>query len=409
MPNKLLFPLLVISTVFGQFSQQAKIVASDAAANDLFGYDGGLGVSGNYAIVGAYQNDDNGSSSGSAYIFLRSGSSWSQQAKLTASDGAANDNFGISADISGDYAVVGAVGEDSGVDNSGAVYVFIRSGSSWSQQAKLQPSTAVANASFGKTVAIDGDYVIVGAPDSDSKGAAYIFVRSGSSWSQQAKLVSSDLATSDSFGNDVSISGSYAAVGTPWDDDDGGGSGSAYIFVRSGTSWTQQAKLKASDAAAGDGFGAGVSIDDNYLISGAYQENPNSVANGGSAYIFIRSGSSWSQQAKLVASDVAAGDDGGRVVCMSRLVVNQAPSSSSISKKTKSNKLRAASISLITGLFLFNLGYFSVSKSDANLDPWNLNIPNEFVFGLGSIFISLPMILFGGIFTLIYFIDRERH
>jgi len=94
---------------------------------------------------------------------------------------------------------------------------------------------------------------------------------------------------------------------------------------------------------------------------------------------------------------------------MSRLVVNQAPSSSSISKKTKSNKLRAASISLITGLFFFNLGYFSVSKSDANLDPWNLNITNEFVFGLGSIFISLPMILFGGIFTLIYFIDRERH
>lgn len=89
--------------------------------------------------------------------------------------------------------------------------------------------------------------------------------------------------------------------------------------------------------------------------------------------------------------------------------MNKVPSSSPISKKTKSNKLRVASISLITGLFLFTLGYFSVSKSDANLDPWNFNITNEFVFGLGSMFISLPIILFGGIFTLIYFIDRERH
>ena len=134
----------VLSFVSGQYTQQAKIVASDPDANDYFGYDGGLGISGDYAIVGAYQNDDNGSASGSAYIFVRSGTSWSQQAKLTASNANSGDNFGISADISGDYAVVGATGEDSGVDNSGAVYVFVRSGTSWSQQAILQPSTAVA-------------------------------------------------------------------------------------------------------------------------------------------------------------------------------------------------------------------------------------------------------------------------
>ena len=174
--------------------------------------------------------------------------------------------------------------------------------------------------SDGKFVEIDGSYIIVGAPDSDSKGAAYIFVRSGTNWSQQAKLVSSDLATSDGFGYDVSISGDYAIVGAPIDDHPATGGnteGSAYIFVRSGTNWSQQAKLVASDAASGDWFGMGVGIDGDYAVVGCWQCHTNSTANTGAAYTFIRSGTSWSQQAKLVASDAAANDDGGRNVAIS--------------------------------------------------------------------------------------------
>ena len=235
-------------------TQQAKITASDAASSDYFGYS--VEIYGDYAIVGAYRDDDDGSNSGSAYIFVRDGTSWSQQAKLTASDAASNDRFGWSVAIYGDYAIVGAYMDDDDGSASGSAYIFVRDGTSWSQQAKLTASDDAAGDYFGYSVGIYEDYAILGAyyndDDEIDSGSAYIFTRSGTSWSQQAKLTASDAASSDMFGYSVAIYEDYSIVGAHRNDDDGTDSGSAYIFVRNGTSWSQQAKLTASDGAIQD-------------------------------------------------------------------------------------------------------------------------------------------------------------
>jgi len=297
--------------------------ASDGGGGDSFGFS--VAISGDYALVGALYDDVGANNDqGSAYVFVRSGSSWTQQDKLTASDGAASDNFGNSVAISGDYALVGANGDNSGANlNQGSAYVFVRSGSSWTQQDKLTASDGAANDLFGRSVAISGNYALVGASFDDvgadtDQGSAYIFVRSGSSWTQQAKLTASDGAGSDRFGESVAISGDYALLGA-FNDDVGGDTdqGSAYVFVRSGSSWTQQAKLTASDGAAFDSFGSSVAISGNYALLGALSDDIGGDTDQGSAYVFVRSGSSWTQQAKLTASDGAGGDNFGISVALS--------------------------------------------------------------------------------------------
>ncbi|MEE2917483.1 MAG: FG-GAP repeat protein, partial [Candidatus Neomarinimicrobiota bacterium] len=300
------------------WSQQAKLVAGDAAAGDRFGIS--VSISGDYALVASYKDEDAGRGSGSAYIFIRDGTSWSQQAQLVSSDLPKDDNFGNSVSLSGDYALVGAYQDDDGAYASGSAYIFIRDGTSWSQQAKLVSDDPASADYFGFSVSISGDYAVVGMYSDDdggsASGSAYTFVRDGTSWSQQAKLVSSDLAANDYFGYSVSISGDYAVVGAYYDDDVPNNSGSAYTFVRSGTSWSQQAKLVASDAATNDNFGYSVSISGDYALVGAYQDDDGG-SNSGAAYTFIRDGTSWSQQAKLVASDAADADHFGWSVSIS--------------------------------------------------------------------------------------------
>ncbi len=295
--------------------QQAKLTASDGAASDYFGWS--VSISGDYAIVGAMYDD---SGKGSAYIFKWDGTSWVQQAKLIASDGAASDYFGWSVSIRGDYAIVGAMYDDDKGTDSGSAYIFKWNGASWVQQKKLLASDGAASDYFGYSVSISGDYVIVGAIYDDDKGtnsgSAYIFLRGGTNWVQQAKLTASDGAANDYFGVSVSISGDYAIVGAPLDDDKGADSGSAYIFLRGGTSWVQQAKLTASDGAASDYFGWSVSISGNYAIVGAYYDDDKGT-NSGSAYISNRDGTSWSQQQKLLASDGAPSDVFGYSVSIS--------------------------------------------------------------------------------------------
>ena len=261
-----------------------------------------ISADGAYAAIGAcYDGIGSNSAQGSAYIFVRSGTSWTQQAKLVAGDGAAGDFFGRSVSISADgaYAVIGAYGDDVGANASqGSAYIFVRSGTSWTQQAKLVASDGATNDWFGQSVSIsaDGAYAVIGAylddvGANDNQGSAYIFVRSGTNWTQQAKLVASDGAASDQFGYSVSISadGAYAAIGAYGDDVGANGDqGSAYIFVRSGTNWTQEAKLVASDGAVNDQFGCSVSIsaDGPYAVIGAYVDDVGANANQGSAYIF---------------------------------------------------------------------------------------------------------------------------
>jgi hypothetical protein len=298
--------------------QQAKLLASDGEAGDRFGRS--VSISGDLAIAGAYGDDDNGYWSGSAYIFKWNGTSWIQQAKLLASDGAAYDEFGISVSISGDLAVVGAYRDDDNGSTSGSAYIFKWDGTNWSQRAKLLASDGAAYDEFGISVSISGNLAIVGAYGDDANGtdsgSAYIFKWDGTSWSQQAKLLASDGAADDFFGWSVSISGDLTIVGAFYDDANGTDSGSAYIFKWNGTNWVEQQKLLASDGAAGDLFGISVSISGDLAIVGAHNDNDNG-SNSGSAYIFKWDGTNWVEQAKLLASDGADDDEFGISVSIS--------------------------------------------------------------------------------------------
>lgn len=310
----------------GVWSQQGKLTASDGATNDNFGLS--VAVSGDTAVVGA-SNDTTaaGSGAGSAYVFTRSGGVWTQQAKLTAADAAAGDAFGISVAIEGNTIVVGAESDDtSGGVDAGSAYVFTRSGTFWSQQAKLTASDGAAGDRFGYSVALSNQSAIIGAQGDDTAGgtnagSAYVFTRCGTVWTQQAKLTASDGAANDAFGVSVAVSGDAAIVGASGDDTAAGtDAGSAYVFARSGGAWLQQVKLTASDAAAGDLFGISVAIDRETVVIGAYTDDVTSGSNAGSVYVFTQNsdacGSPWGQQAKLTASDGAAGDEFGYTVAL---------------------------------------------------------------------------------------------
>jgi hypothetical protein len=321
---------------YKQTRHSQKLTASDAANNDYFGESVSISSDGNTAIVGAWADDDRVGDSGSAYIFVRSDSDspWTQQAKLTAgTDAGSSDHFGWSVSISGDgnTVIVGArYDDDNGQTNSGSAYIFVRSGSSWTQQQKLTAGTDAATSdyfSYSVSISSDGNTAIIGAYLDDDNaqgdsGSAYIFVRSDGTWTQQAKLTAgTDAANTDYFGWSVSISsdGNTVIVGAYFDDDRGGNSGSAYIFVRSDGTWTQQQKLTATDGSVNDYFGYSVSIssDGNAVIVGAYADDDNAQGDSGSAYIFVRSDGTWTQQQKLTASDSRAGDHFGISVSIS--------------------------------------------------------------------------------------------
>jgi len=319
---------LCANMIYIVLSEEQKIMASDAEASDLFGYRVSLSSDGNTAIVGALYEDAGGSAAGAAYVFVRSGSVWSQQQKLTAGDAQANDNFGYSVSLSsdGNTAIVGAYGEDAGGSNAGAAYVFVRSGGVWSEQQKLTASDAQASDYFGCSISLsgDGNTAIVGALLEDAggsdAGAAYVFVKSGGVWSQQQKLTANDAEAVDYFGISVSLSsdGNTAVVGAPYEDTGGSDAGASYVFVRSGVVWSEQQKLTASDAEAFDYFGYSVSLssDGNTAIVGAYYEDTGG-GDAGAAYVFVRTGGVWSEQQKLTASDAEAGDYFGSSVSLS--------------------------------------------------------------------------------------------
>ena len=361
------YPLTIDPTL----SQQAYLKPTNTGAGDYFGYS--VAISGDTVVVGATREDSSGtggeadnsvSNAGAAYVFVRSGTTWSQQAYLKASNADADDQFGYYVAISGDTIVVAAAYEDGNrtggeanntASNAGAAYVFVRSGTSWSQQAYLKASNTGAGDFFGTSVAISGETIVVSAPyeasngsgennnSSSAAGAAYVFVRSGTTWSQQAYLKASNPASGDYFGWSVSISGDSVVVGAHQEDSNGTGgqadnsaadAGAVYVFVRSGTTWSQQEYLKASTVGAGDYFGAAVAISGETIVVGAYREDSNgtggeadnSASDAGAAYVFVRSGTSWSQQAYLKASNAESSDFFGfSVVIAGDTVVIGAP------------------------------------------------------------------------------------
>ena len=298
-------------------TEVAKLLASDGDVDDNFGL--AVAVDGDTIVVGARSDDDNASNAGSAYVFVGSGSTWIQQAKLTASDASSPANFGISVAIDGDTAVIGAWDAHGGGLFDGAAYVFVRTGTTWTEQAILTASDGTTGDKFGSSVAISGETVLVGAYWSDDpptqSGSAYVFVRSGTTWSQEAELGASDNAANDRFGFAVALDGDTAVIGAVFDDDAGDNSGSAYVFTRSGTAWTEDAKLTASDAAAGDAFGYRIDVNGATAIIGAIADDDDGSSSG-SAYVFVLDGGSWDEEAKLVASDGGAAQNFGRDIAV---------------------------------------------------------------------------------------------
>ena len=271
-------------------------------------------------MVGADDGHPTLSYAGALYVFTRSGTTWTQQAKLVASDAIASDVLGSSGvSISGDTIAVGARGRDEYGNDSGAVYVFTRSGTTWTQQAKLlnpdAANTANANDNLGISVDIDSDTIVAGAPGAEVKGALYVYTRSGTTWTQQARIESTDLGSQDQFGVSVSISGDTIVAGANREDTGGNNAGAAYIFTRDGTTWTQQAKIQASAASASAEFGISAAIDGDIVIVGAANENIDGSVAGG-AYIFARDGTTWTQQARIVSTDLQAGHRFGNSVAI---------------------------------------------------------------------------------------------
>jgi hypothetical protein len=330
------------------WSQQAYLKASNPDVIDVFGES--ISLSGDTLAVGAReessasasnQADNSAFGAGAVYVFQRSGTTWSQQAYLKASNIDAHDDFGISVSLSGDTLAVGASGEGSAArgingnqnDNSalaaGAVYVFQRTGQTWAQQAYLKASNTDSLDLFGSSVALSGNTLAVGAPNESSAargingnqndnslsvaGAVYVFQRTGSTWTQQAYLKAGTPEGQASFGRSLSLSSDTLAVGTS-ESDGALFSGAVYVFARSAGQWTQQAFLKASNSEASDDFGGSVAISGDTLVVGATGEdsiatgingnqNDNTARGAGAAYLFTRSGTVWTQQAYLKASN----------------------------------------------------------------------------------------------------------
>lgn len=316
-----LFAFLVVVGLSGQdWTQTSKVTASDRAVDAYFGQ--AVCIDGDYAIVGAPTY----SGAGSAYIYHYNGSSWDFVQKLAPGDLASGDNFGSSVSISGDYAIVSAPHQTLW---KGSVYIFLNSGGTWSQVQKITASDGASNYQFGYSVSVSNNYAVIGThPQVARNGVAYIFENDGGTWSQAYKALASDGATSDRFGYSVSISGDYALIGAYEEDHDASGgnqitsAGSAYLFYRSGGTWSQIQKLVASDRATDDNFGKAVSISGNNLVVGAYREDHDDTGasyiwNTGSVYVFKNNSGYWTESQKLIASDRAYGDYFGSAVSIS--------------------------------------------------------------------------------------------
>ena len=282
-----------------------KLTASDAAAGDFFG--GAVGVSGDQAVIGAFGNDDNGSTSGSAYIFQYSAGVWTEATKLTASDGANGDNFGCSAAISGNTAVIGATSAEMG---KGSAYVYEKISGTWTETAELTASDGEVNDFFGLNVAISDDVIMIGAPRDDSfDGSTYVFEKIGGTWTQTQKLTGTGYS-------EVSMDGDMAAIGDEVESTYYNASGAVFVYEKYGGVWTKTDTLRASDAANYDAFGSSVSISGDYVVIGASCDDDNGQ-DSGSTYIFENTGATWSEVVKLNASDGTAYDGFGRPVALS--------------------------------------------------------------------------------------------
>ncbi|NOY65916.1 MAG: hypothetical protein GXP13_00720 [Gammaproteobacteria bacterium] len=427
------YTLTITRQMATAFAQQAYVKASNTDAGDQFGqFDDSVALSGDTMVVGARfedsastvinsnQADNTASNAGAVYVFTRSGTTWIQEAYIKASNAAANHQFGRSVTIEGDTLVVGATGEtsnatvingnqaDNSLTNAGAVYVFTRTGTVWTQQAYIKASNTNDSDFFGRSVSLSGNTLAVSAPSEDSNGtqsdnsvsnsgAVYVFTRSGTTWSQEAYIKASNPDAEDVFGRNLQLDGDTLAVTAPREDSAAIGvnnnqadnsavdSGAVYVFSRSGTTWSQEAYIKASNTETNDIFGGiGMALSGNTLAVGARFESSNAtVINGiqtnnlavssGAVYVFTRNITSWSQQAYIKASNADAGDLFGNRLALDgdTLAVSalfEASNDTGVNgTKTNNSAASAGAVYLFTrsGTTWSELAYVKASNTDA--------------------------------------------
>ena len=290
--------------------------------DDYFGYAVAISQDGNTAIVGAPQDDTLGKNTGAAYVFTRTGVTWTRQAKLLAYDPIPNAHFGagVALSFTGDIAVIGARGYE---EVAGAVYEFKRTGDLWVQQARIEASDAHVYDYFGGSLSIsqDASTMVVGARYAHSrKGQAYVYNRVGPIWTEIAKLSTVDTQPGDLYGSSVAISadGTFILVGSPYADELYQDSGAAYVYYRAGLNWIHQHTIRPTDRRSGDMFGISVSLSSNgaTAVIGAYADSTLDEIHG-AAYVFTRTSTSWTQHTKLASTDLAEHDYFGNAVSIS--------------------------------------------------------------------------------------------
>lgn len=300
-------------------SEDTKLLAADGSASDTFGRS--VSVDGDFAVIGASSDSHQGIQSGSAYVFQRQGDAWNQIAKLVPNGAASGDSFGISVAISGDRIVVGSNSDDDLGSSSGSAYIYTRqSNNSWAFERKLLPNDGVSFDLFGTAVAIDGDRVVVGSPNENqvgfSTGAAYVFERtSGTNWTQRTKIAPSTLGASEQFGSAIAVSGDRIAFGVTRDDTAAKNAGAVYVYRRQSTnSWVQETKLTATNAMPSDYAGLAVDIDGDRIVCGADRYDGGGI-DSGAAYVFERqSNGNWMHTGTLLAQDGSTNDRLGQAV-----------------------------------------------------------------------------------------------
>jgi hypothetical protein len=304
--------------VNGLWTIVQKCKTLDAEFGDSFGYD--VAIDSGTCVGGAKSESPTGiPAAGSCYVLEESGGVWSQTAKIWANDAQPNQFFGWSVDISGDWILVGAREDDQLGAYSGAAYVFERVGTGWVQRAKLAGSDTTASDFFGQAVALHGDFAIVGSRSSiggTNRGAAYVFQRFGTSWTEVARLSAIDGAAGDSFGSRVAIAQDVACVGATLHDHDFASAGAAFVFERIGGAWLQTQELLCHDPWYSHLFGLDVTIDGELLAVGAVGDGPSIGMNVGAGYLFERRNGLWVEIGKATARDGSDGDSGGSALAL---------------------------------------------------------------------------------------------
>lgn len=319
------------------YAQQHQIFSPQPHVAERFGEV--VAVDGDVAVVGAPGHNSRGLDGGAVYVYrYQGGSGWVEEAQLIGEDTKAGDTFGASVAVSGQRMLVGAPGADPVQSGAGAAYVFAQDRQGrWTQEAKLVADDGALRDGLGAAVALDGLFAVVGAPGEDTggsgAGAAYVYFFSGPQGWQQRNRLKADIPQADAaFGQALALRGVDLVVGAPRADEPrGANAGLAYVFQRSGAQWTQLAFLTAGDAAFEDAFGTSVGVRQDVIVVGTPGDDARGGTNAGAAYIFEQENERWEQRAKLNASDAAPGARFGQSVAMSETyVVVGAPQDSGV-------------------------------------------------------------------------------